>query len=97
MKGALAIAAVTLLPSCEAVPTLTFDAAGGEAADATIDGAEAGCPTVAPLGATCCGSVPCYGMYCATGTNCSMCAARCEGGDICCAKYNNAVCLAHCN
>ena len=79
-------AVVILFAACEAVPSLTFDQQGNDAAP----GGDAGCPGQPPQNATCCGSshtVPCYGNYC--GTACSAGCDKCSPPDICCAHNVN--------
>jgi hypothetical protein len=86
---------LVLCSGCEAVPTLTFEGPGEDAA--TADGGGM-CPSTSPQNATCCGSmntVPCYGPYC-SGTNCASGCDKCAAPDICCSRSaNNVVCLAN--
>ena len=83
--GAFAAALFVVLSACEAVPSLNFEGDDGGGSDA----AGAQCPTKVPQGAaTCCGAVPCYGMYCTTPANCATC-MNCGAGESCCAKNAN--------
>lgn len=99
--GWIASAAWIVLPGCAAVPSLTFEdneGGGSDAGDAAqesdaVVSSEAGCPTVAPAGATCCEAIPCYGSFC-TAANCKACLSRCAAPDSCCSKTGNVQCQA---
>jgi hypothetical protein len=88
--GALALA----LSACQAVPDVTFvidDAsvdAGSDSGNTCIDG------VVPPYATSCCGPIPCYGLYCAAG--CDDCVARCTLGELCCPNAQaRATCKAN--
>ncbi len=87
---------LVLLVGCEAVPTLTFESTGDDAAAADASSDAGGCPAAPPQNATCCGSkstVPCLGPYCSQ-TNCTS--SACDKCTVfCCSRsMTNVVCVA---
>lgn len=97
LASAAAVGLLVLIVGCEAVPTLTFEGAGDDAASSEAGGM---CPAARPLNATsCCGSkstVPCFGLYC-SGANCTTGCDKCAPPDVCCSRSaTNVVCLAVC-
>jgi hypothetical protein len=52
------------------------------------------CPSLPPTNAVCCGTVPCYGNKCLSGSNCTTCSTTCAGS-LCCAKGSSVTCVAN--